>query len=103
MRGKRAAGKSRSLSSRLATKKKGKARKQKPAHAVRASSTTVLLVNIIPKSLSGETHQDSEPTIAVNGVVYQRNANWSTNTLLRVDNVTPVRVSIDPFFFKLTG
>jgi hypothetical protein len=38
-----------------------------------------------------------------NGVVYQRNANWSTNTLLRVDNVTPVRVSIDPFFFKLTG
>jgi len=66
MRGKRAAGKSRSLSSRLATKKKRKARKQKPAHAVKASSTTVLLVNIIPKSLSGETHQDSEPTIAVN-------------------------------------
>src|SRR5713101_7392535 len=63
MNGKRAAGKSRSLSSKLATKKK---RKQKPAHAVKASSTTVLLVNIIPKSLSGETHQDSEPTIAVN-------------------------------------
>jgi hypothetical protein len=37
------------------------------------------------------------------GVVYQRNANWSTNTLLDVDNVTPVGISIDPFFFKVTG
>lgn len=36
------------------------------------------------------------------GVVYQRNANWSTNTLLDVDNVTPVAISIDPFFFKVT-
>src|SRR5204862_4477452 len=26
----------------------------------------VLIVNMIPKSLSGETHQDSEPTVAVN-------------------------------------
>lgn len=37
------------------------------------------------------------------GVVYQRNANWNTNTLLDVDNVTPVAISIDPFFFKVTG
>lgn len=37
------------------------------------------------------------------GVVYQRNANWNTNTLLDVDNVTPVRISIDPFFFKVAG
>ena len=37
------------------------------------------------------------------GVVYQRNANWNTNTLLDVDNVTPVGISIDPFFFKVTG
>lgn len=37
------------------------------------------------------------------GVVYQRNANWTTNTLLGVDNKTPVRVSIDPFFLKVTG
>jgi hypothetical protein len=36
------------------------------------------------------------------GVVYQRNANWTTNTLLDVDNVTPVHVSIDPFFLKVT-
>jgi hypothetical protein len=34
-----------------------------------------------------------------NGVTYQRNANWATNTLLAVDNVTPVPISIDPFFF----
>lgn len=37
------------------------------------------------------------------GVVYQRNANWNTNTLLDVDNTTPVQVSIDPFFLKVTG
>jgi len=37
------------------------------------------------------------------GVQYQRNANFTTNTLLDVDNATPVHVSIDPFFFKVTG
>lgn len=37
------------------------------------------------------------------GVVYQRNANWTTSTLLDVNNTTPVRVSIDPFFLKVTG
>src|SRR6266850_6644579 len=37
------------------------------------------------------------------GVTYQRNANFTSHTLLDVDNVTPVDVSIDPFFFKVTG
>lgn len=37
-----------------------------------------------------------------NGVTYQRNANFATQTLLRNDGVTPVAVSIDPFFFRLT-
>lgn len=37
-----------------------------------------------------------------NGVTYQRNANWTTNTLLSTDGVTPVAVSIDPFFFYWT-
>ena len=36
------------------------------------------------------------------GVVYQRNANFAAHTLLNTDNVTPVGVSIDPFFFKVT-
>lgn len=36
------------------------------------------------------------------GVIYQRNVNWATETLLGNDGVTPVAVSIDPFFFKLT-
>jgi hypothetical protein len=35
------------------------------------------------------------------GVVYQRNVNWATQTLLGNDGVTPVNNSIDPFFFKL--
>src|SRR5712692_8700102 len=38
------------------------ARTSKATH----SPTGVLVVNMIPKSLSGEDHQDSEPTIAVN-------------------------------------
>ena len=36
-----------------------------------------------------------------NGVSYQRNANFTTKSLLNVDNVTPVAASIDPFFFKV--
>ena len=36
------------------------------------------------------------------GVVYQRNANFGTHTLLDVDNITPVGPSIDPFYFKVT-
>jgi hypothetical protein len=35
------------------------------------------------------------------GVVYQRNADFSTRSLLDVDNTTPVDISIDPFFFKV--
>ena len=34
------------------------------------------------------------------GVTYQRGANWTTRTLLNTDGVTPVAVSIDPFFFR---
>lgn len=37
-----------------------------------------------------------------NGVTYLRNANFTTHTLLNVNNSTPVPVSIDPFFFKVT-
>jgi hypothetical protein len=36
-----------------------------------------------------------------NRVTYQRDANFSTKTLLNVDNTTPVNVSIDPFFFSV--
>ena len=37
-----------------------------------------------------------------NGVTYQRNANFTTKTLLALDGVTPVAASIDPFFFHYT-
>jgi hypothetical protein len=33
------------------------------------------------------------------GVTYLRNANFTTQQLLAVDNVTPVSASVDPFFF----
>lgn len=38
-----------------------------------------------------------------NGVTFQRNANFTTHTLLNVDNVTPVAISIDPYFFKVAA
>jgi hypothetical protein len=37
-----------------------------------------------------------------NGVSYQRNANFTTHTLLSTDNTTQVAISIDPFFFKVS-
>jgi hypothetical protein len=40
-----------------------------------------------------------DPANFPSGVTYQRNANWTTHTLLSTDNVTPVNPSIDPFFF----
>jgi hypothetical protein len=36
-----------------------------------------------------------------NGVTYQRNTDFATKTLLAVDNITPVGISIDPFFFSV--
>lgn len=36
------------------------------------------------------------------GVTYQRNANFGSQTLFAADGVTPVPISIDPFFFELT-
>lgn len=42
-----------------------------------------------------------DPTNFQNGVTYQRNADFATKTLLGTDNVTPVAVSIDPFFFRV--
>ncbi len=45
--------------------KKEKARR-KAKRTAKAGGPVVLLVNMIPRSLSGEAHQDSEPTIAVN-------------------------------------
>jgi hypothetical protein len=38
-----------------------------------------------------------------NGVIYQRNANFTTRTLLSTDNATSVPVSIDPFFFSISS
>ncbi|HYX31366.1 MAG TPA: hypothetical protein VE863_22715, partial [Pyrinomonadaceae bacterium] len=47
-------------------KKMTHTRKGKKTTRATKVSGQVLVVNMIPKSLSGETHQDSEPTIAVN-------------------------------------
>ncbi len=44
-----------------------------------------------------------DPANFPNGVRYQRNANFSTHTLLAIDGTTPVPASIDPFFFTVTN
>ena len=43
-----------------------------------------------------------DPANFPSGIAYQRNANWTTHTLLSTDNTTPVAPSIDPFFFQWT-
>jgi len=47
---------------------------------------TLTIVNMIPKSLSGEEHQDSEPTIAVNTV--------ANNNRVRVIDLSPKFVGV---------
>ncbi len=43
-----------------------------------------------------------DPANFPSGVTFQRNHDPNAHTLLDVDNQTPVAVSIDPFFFKVT-
>src|SRR5262252_5062531 len=47
-------------------KKKTRTIKARATRNCTKKAGQVFIVNMIPKSLSGETHQDSEPTIAVN-------------------------------------
>jgi hypothetical protein len=58
----------------------------------------------VGKDFYGIFSANNTPDLAnfPNGVLYNRNANFTTNTLLDVDNATPVNISIDPFFFKVT-
>jgi hypothetical protein len=43
-----------------------------------------------------------DPANFPKGVVFQRNHDPAAHTLLDMDGVTPVDISIDPFFFKVT-
>jgi hypothetical protein len=56
----------------------------------------------IGRSLFGVFSGANTPNLAnfPSGVHYQRNANFTTGTLLNTDGVSPVAVSIDPFFFR---
>jgi hypothetical protein len=58
----------------------------------------------VGKDFYGIFSANNTPTKAnfPNGVKYQRNANFTTQKLFKLDNVTTVRPSIDPFFFKVT-
>jgi hypothetical protein len=61
-------------------------------------------VMAVGKDFYGIFSASNLPTLAnfPQGVTYQRNANFTTQQLFRTDGVTPVAVSIDPFFFKIT-
>lgn len=65
MPAKRAARKTVSRSAKVRSGKDSTHKRKSPSHK-KAAGSEVLVVNIVPKSLSGETNQDSEPTIAVN-------------------------------------
>ena len=56
------------------------------------------------KDFYGIFSSDNTPDTShfATGVVFQRNANWSTHQLLGTDNMTVVPNSIDPFFFHTT-
>ncbi len=71
-------------------------------------SSNPILATIFISWLGGRiSTASSPPTIrrttptSPNGVTYQRNANFTTNTLLDTDNTTPVAISIDPFFVRV--
>jgi hypothetical protein len=55
----------------------------------------------IGRSFYGVFSGANTPTLTnfPSGVNYQRNANFTTGTLLNTDGISPVAVSIDPFFF----
>ncbi|MBA3766447.1 MAG: hypothetical protein H0W99_05560 [Acidobacteria bacterium] len=63
----RGASASRKAAAKKATKKASKKSTAKaPPHGVTATAGNMMVVNMIPRSLSVETHQDSEPMLAVN-------------------------------------
>jgi hypothetical protein len=59
----------------------------------------------VGKDLCGIFSANNTPDKAnfPNGVYYQRNANFTTHQLLKLDGTTVVSPSIDPFFFRVTG
>jgi hypothetical protein len=58
----------------------------------------------VDRTFYGIFSANNSPNLAnfPNGVVYQRNANFATRTLLALDGVTPVGTSIDCFFVKVS-
>lgn len=58
----------------------------------------------VGKNFHGIFSASNTPNLAnfPQGVTYQRNANFTTGTLFAVDGVTPVAISIDPFYFRVT-
>ena len=58
----------------------------------------------VERDFYGIFSADNVPVLSnfPHGVRYQRNADFATNTLRNVNNITPVNNSIDPFFFHIS-
>src|SRR5258706_6248652 len=81
---------------RKATKStSAKTNRQPGGRRAAASSATVLVVNMIPRSLSSEENQDSEPTIAVNPANPQQIAASAFTPDPAEGPRAPIYVSID--------
>ena len=71
------------------------ARRLSPAKPKKAAAQNVLIVNMIPKSLSAETNQDSEPTLAVNPANPLQIAGSAFTPDPGGGNLAPIYVSTD--------
>lgn len=67
----------------------------RPAKRAAAANPTVVVVNMIPLSLSGEANQDSEPTLAVNPANPQQIAASAFTPDPGGGNLAPIYVSTD--------
>jgi hypothetical protein len=74
-----------------------------PAHTFLPYIGDYVHLMALGKDFYGVFSANNTPDLAnfPQGVTYQRNANFTTHTLLSTDNVTSVAVSIDPFFFRV--
>src|SRR2546430_8830724 len=72
-----------------------KTSKETGKKAASKAATKVLVVNMIPRALSGESHQDSEPTISVNPANPQQIAGSAFTPDPAGGNLAPIFISVD--------
>src|SRR5499427_7651221 len=82
------------MAKKTSTKTVPRAASKKKKAATKAASA-VFVVNMIPRALSGESHQDSEPTIAVNAANPLQIAGSAFTPDPGNGNLAPIYISVD--------